>query len=277
MHSLQNVTLCQENKYAYVQEILLALNAIDSLKHLKLSAQKCKPSLLRRFQQLENLSLNVPLSSKDLLASCQSMTYLSTLHLSDEVGSSMLKDIVLYCPLLRELSFHFKPQNNSLNCIRVGKSNIFGALADRAKYLKILSVSGIISDLYDAEQLARISSLNILRCSFSNEDCVLALGQLNLLEELRIVSCCFTNIALKYLELIRACSKLTLLSIMDFRISSDFGSMAATVLEKFVDRQPLTLFIYGHRESTIVANAANINMNVVKYQTMTLHETLKLL
>lgn len=207
------------------------------------------------------------------------MRHLSALHLTDRVGNSTLKDIICHCPNLQELSFYIKTKKNTLNCIGskgAGVADIFGALADRAKCLKSLMVHGIICDLNQAKQLARISTLRILTCSFSSADCVLALRYLTLLEELRISFKSDVNISSIYLDMIRECTQLYLLSIMDFNVQLDFAFKAAEVRKEFLNRRPLVLLIYGHRNSTIDPTAAAIDKKLVIYRSMTLQELLKL-
>ncbi|KRF85110.1 uncharacterized protein Dvir_GJ25761 [Drosophila virilis] len=278
MTSLQSFGLWQYTKKVSTRSIFLALQK-KNLKNLQICAPKCESAALRSFTELEMLSLNVQLSSKDLLKSCQSMRQLRALHLTDRVGNSSLKDIIYHCSNLQELSFYIKTKKNNINCTTLkgtGATDIFGALADSAKCLKSLIVHGIICDLNQAKQLAGISTLRILKCSFANADCVLALRNLTLLEELRISFKCDVNISSIYLDLIRECAHLYLLSIVDFNVQPDFAIKAAEVRKEFVNRRPLVLQIYGHRNSTIEPTAADIDKRLVIYRCMTLQELLKL-
>lgn len=242
---------------------------------------ECRSAALRSFNQLELLSLDVQLSSRDMLKSCQSMIYLRELHLTERVGTSSLKHIIKSCPHLKELSFCIKPQIKARICTDIPggcPAEIFSALADWTKELISLNVKGTISDLNQAEQLASISSLKKLTCGFSNPDCVRVLSQLRLLEELRIsLHHCNDDISEIYLELIRSCTRLRLLRIFDYKITEDFAIKVSKVLQEFENRRPLELYIYGHRNSTVVRTSRDIDETHLIYTCMNAQELIKFL
>ncbi|KAH8405237.1 hypothetical protein KR222_000065 [Zaprionus bogoriensis] len=96
------------------------------------------------------------------------------------------------------------------------------------------------------------------------------------LEELRISFVQNTDISVIYLDLIRACPKLQLLRILDVNISADFVMKASKVLDESQTRPALSLFIPGHRQSTISRTARDIDNTHLLYKRMTAKELLKL-
>ncbi|KAH8307461.1 hypothetical protein KR044_012647, partial [Drosophila immigrans] len=237
MRQLQSLKVWQfeNDKRQYAKSIMKMAGSLYQLKHLEIVAHselspyniynaidlswffaECENAVLRPFTQLETLTLNVRLSSRELRKSCESMPNLRALHLKARVNTSSLKHIIKDGPQLEELSFCPRPKKKMLFCHQEqGKHQlqIFHAIKDRSSLVS-LDYKGVISELKEAEELASIKSLKILNCRFSNPHFVRLLKDLSSLEELRIsLLPNFGDISADYLELITTCTRLRLLRI----------------------------------------------------------------
>ncbi|KAH8370849.1 hypothetical protein KR093_005219 [Drosophila rubida] len=102
--------------------------------------------------------------------------------------------------------------------------------------------------------------------------------QLSSLEKLRIALLDTTvNISTVYLDLIKTCTRLRLLSIFDLTTRESFAIQVSRLLEEFEDRRPLELFIYGQRESTITRTLENIDSSHLIYSSMNAEELIQLM
>ncbi|XP_034109816.1 uncharacterized protein LOC117571684 isoform X2 [Drosophila albomicans] len=283
MQQLQSLKLWEFNckKRQYAQNIIKMAGSLHQLQQLEIFAHKCGniSRVLRPFKQLEILTLDVNLSSKELRRSCHSMPHLRQLSLTSRVDSSTLKDVIKDSPQLEELSFYLKPKAKTLYCFQKPKacsSEILQSLAYSHVSLVSLDIRHIISDLNEAKLLATISSLKILTCRFSNADCVHWLRQLSLLEELRI-SLLETIVDMTeiYLDLIGTCTRLRFLRIFDLHICENFAIQVSKVLEECVHRRPLELIIYGDRDSTIMRTSKDIDSSHLIYSRMNARELIK--
>ncbi|XP_051860923.1 uncharacterized protein LOC117571684 isoform X4 [Drosophila albomicans] len=287
MQQLQSLKLWEFNckKRQYAQNIIKMAGSLHQLQQLEIFAHtyfaECGniSRVLRPFKQLEILTLDVNLSSKELRRSCHSMPHLRQLSLTSRVDSSTLKDVIKDSPQLEELSFYLKPKAKTLYCFQKPKacsSEILQSLAYSHVSLVSLDIRHIISDLNEAKLLATISSLKILTCRFSNADCVHWLRQLSLLEELRI-SLLETIVDMTeiYLDLIGTCTRLRFLRIFDLHICENFAIQVSKVLEECVHRRPLELIIYGDRDSTIMRTSKDIDSSHLIYSRMNARELIK--
>jgi len=225
----------------------------------------------------------VEISPKVLLQTCRSLTRLRTLHLSEQVSSSNLKDILEHLPLLQELSFYVDRSNKwgLFACHRYQRRSlegIFEYLA-RERTLKILRVKGEIVAVPEAEYLANIKSLKSLDCSFTDPELVSYLLALTSLESLRITYLHPIDISSTYLDIIRQYKDLRLLSIFDYNINPEFVLRASKVLEDIESKNTLQLLIHGRRSSETMREfkAKALDRNNLLFRSITATELFKLL
>ncbi|KAH8368575.1 hypothetical protein KR200_001881 [Drosophila serrata] len=189
----------------------------------------------------------------DILRHCKSLANLRTLHLSDQVSSSNLRDIVKQLPHLKDLSFYIDRSNNwsLFACHRDTRNHltrILDFLASERK-LEILRIKGEINAEHEAKSLANIKSLKSLNCSFASPDLVIYLTELTSLRSLRITLLHDMDITSTYLQVIRSCKDLSFLRIFDYNISPNFVCRAAEVLEEIESKNTLHLRVHGRHSS----------------------------
>lgn len=203
------------------------------------------------FHQLELISIDVQLPSRILRRYCASMTQLRTLHLSSEVGSFYLRDVLDRLPYLQDLSFKIDRSRQTSRLVCYTKWNprrslieIFNFLAS-GRTLEALKIKGLIIAENEAEALAKITSLKKLDCHFSSPACVLHLRNLTSLEILRLSHISSVDVSHLYLNVIYSCQNLSFLRILDNNISPKFIERVDEVLSRIQAKNKLTLLIHG--------------------------------
>nr|XP_016936147.1 uncharacterized protein LOC108014519 isoform X2 [Drosophila suzukii] len=281
MKNLEYVKILQIHPHPIAKLFLRALQDLPNLKTLHI----CTPRRenFGKFYRLEYISIDVEISPKVLLQTCRSLTRLRTLHLSEQVSSSNLKDILEHLPLLQELSFYVDRSNkwDLFACHRYQRKSlegIFEYLA-RERTLKILIVKGEIVAVPEAEYLANIKSLKSLDCSFTDPELVSYLLALTSLESLRITYLHPIDISSTYLDIIRQYKDLRLLSIFDYNINPEFVLRASKVLEDIESKNTLQLLIHGRRSSETMREfkAKALDRNNLLFRSITATELFKLL
>ncbi|XP_020799939.1 uncharacterized protein LOC110177523 isoform X2 [Drosophila serrata] len=199
MDSLKSIKLWQVNPHPIVKQILKALVDLPRLRKLYLCIPMRVTINLGMFHRREFVS-----TPSDILRHCKSLANLRTLHLSDQVSSSNLRDIVKQLPHLKDLSFYIDRSNNwsLFACHRDTRNHltrILDFLASERK-LEILKIKGEINAEHEAKSLASIKSLRSLNCSFASPDLVIYLTELTSLRSLRITLLHDMDITSTYLQ-----------------------------------------------------------------------------
>ncbi|XP_033242961.1 uncharacterized protein LOC108153745 isoform X2 [Drosophila miranda] len=261
MRNLQFVKIWEGNRHStsISKHVLRILKDSSQLRQLHICTLKLETTQIRKFEQIEILYIDVKLTARDLLQSCRTMTSLQTLHLTDQVSSARLREVLAHLPYLRDLSFVIDRSDSKhsklYDCCQDASSSLsmlFDFLASQRTTLLSLSVKGQICAVHEAESLASIKSLEVLDCNFSNPDCVLLLAGLSSLRALRITYLQQMDISSAYLYLIRQCRELRFLRIFDYNINPDFVRKASEVLQDVEAKKPLKLLIHGrHNSSTL--------------------------
>ncbi|KAH8312914.1 hypothetical protein KR067_001980, partial [Drosophila pandora] len=225
MHKLESVKIRQTNQHPITGNLLSALRHLPNLKQMHIrQGTKC----LGMFHKLEFISIDVELPSRILRRCCASMTHLRTLHLSSEVGSLYLRDVLDHLPYLQDLSFKINRSWPTSRLVCYPKWNprgslveIFNFLASR-RTLEALKIKGHIIAENEAEALANITSLKKLDCHFLSPYCVCHLSNLTSLEVLRLSHISSEDISYLYLNVIYSCQNLRFLRILDNNITPKF-------------------------------------------------------
>ncbi|XP_016955100.3 uncharacterized protein LOC108027986 [Drosophila biarmipes] len=262
MENLEYVKIMQIHPHQLTRLFLKALQDLPNLRQLHVSTPRRES--FRKFHRLEFISIDVKISSKDLLQSCRSLNRLRTLHLSEQVSSSNLRGILKLLPHLQELSFWIDRSHKLelLTCHRDQRrslTRIFDYLG-RERNLKTLRVRGEIVAVGEAEYLANIKSLKSLECSFTDPDLVSHLLALTSLESLRIRYLHPIDISSTYLDIIRKCKDLRCLDIYDQNINSDFVLRASKVLEDIQSKNTLRLLTHGRHYSERMRDLSSMNL-----------------
>ncbi|XP_017016339.1 uncharacterized protein [Drosophila kikkawai] len=248
MDCLKSIKLWQVSPHPIVKHILRALRDLPRLRKLYL----CIPMRIT-IDLSRSYRLNLFWTPRDLLRHCRSLCNLRTLHLSDDVSSSNLRDIVKQMPHLKDLSFYIDRSNKwSLFLCHQDTRNhltrIFDFLASKRR-LEVLRIKGEINADNEAKSLANIKTLKSLDCSFANPNFVIYLTELTSLRSLRITSLHGMDISATYLQVIRSCKDLKFLRIFDYNISPNFVSLAGKVLEEIESENTLHLRVHGRHSS----------------------------
>ncbi|KPU78773.1 uncharacterized protein Dana_GF27672 [Drosophila ananassae] len=228
MQKLESVKIRQTNQHPITGNLLTALRHLPNLKQMHISTPRQGTKRLGMFHKLEFISIDVELPSRILRRCCASMTNLRTLHLSSEVGSLYLRDVLDHLPHLQDLSFEI---DRSWRTSR--------------RTLEALKIKGHLIAETEAEALAKITSLKKLDCHFSSPACVQHLRNLTSLEILRLSHISSEDISYLYLNVIYSCQNLRFLRILDNNITPKFIERVDEVLAPNEPTNKLTLLIHG--------------------------------
>ncbi|XP_044570637.1 uncharacterized protein LOC26515081 isoform X4 [Drosophila ananassae] len=251
MQKLESVKIRQTNQHPITGNLLTALRHLPNLKQMHISTPRQGTKRLGMFHKLEFISIDVELPSRILRRCCASMTNLRTLHLSSEVGSLYLRDVLDHLPHLQDLSFEIDRSWRTSRLVCYPKWNpsrslieIFNFLASR-RTLEALKIKGHLIAETEAEALAKITSLKKLDCHFSSPACVQHLRNLTSLEILRLSHISSEDISYLYLNVIYSCQNLRFLRILDNNITPKFIERVDEVLAPNEPTNKLTLLIHG--------------------------------
>ncbi|XP_044570636.1 uncharacterized protein LOC26515081 isoform X2 [Drosophila ananassae] len=229
MQKLESVKIRQTNQHPITGNLLTALRHLPNLKQMHISTPRQGTKRLGMFHKLEFISIDVELPSRILRRCCASMTNLRTLHLSSEVGSLYLRDVLDHLPHLQDLSFEIDRSWRT----------------SRRRTLEALKIKGHLIAETEAEALAKITSLKKLDCHFSSPACVQHLRNLTSLEILRLSHISSEDISYLYLNVIYSCQNLRFLRILDNNITPKFIERVDEVLAPNEPTNKLTLLIHG--------------------------------
>ncbi|XP_017101272.2 uncharacterized protein [Drosophila bipectinata] len=251
MKKLESVKIRQSYPHPITGSLLRALRDLPCLKQMHISTPKQGTKLLGMFHQLEFISIDVELPSRVLRRYCSSLKNLRTLHLSSEVGSLYLRDILKHLPHLQDLSFQIDRSRTKSHLVCYPKWSPLNSLIEILNFLasertlEALQIRGSIRAKNEAEALTKIKSLKKLDCHFSSPACVPYLSKLTSLEMLRVTTISSVDVSNLYLNVIYACPNLSFLRILDNNISPKFIEKVDEVLAQNEAKNKLTLLIHG--------------------------------
>ncbi|XP_016974584.2 uncharacterized protein LOC108041232 [Drosophila rhopaloa] len=281
MNSLECIKIWQVTPHPITKLLLRALRDLPNLKQLYVGIPKRVN--FGKFHRLELISIDVKMPPRVLLRYCRSLTKLRTLHLSDQVSSSNLRDIVEHLPALQELSFYIDRSTRSriTACHKKQINSLIMVLDFLAskRTLKVLRIKGHIIAQDEAESLTKIQSLQSLDCSFAYPELVKYLSLLTSLQILRITYLHPIDISSIYLDVIRQCKDLLFLRLYDFNINPDFLGRASKVLKDIESKNKLQLLIYGRHNSLTLREFRSkaLDTNNLLFRSISATELLKIL
>ncbi|XP_039486363.1 uncharacterized protein LOC120448427 isoform X1 [Drosophila santomea] len=249
----------RNDAFSKFYNLIRSMKNLESIKIRQIYPHPITKLLLRAIHELPNVKqLHICILRHDnvgkiLLQNCRSLTALRILHISKEVSSSSLRNILTFLPELQELSFYIDRSTESplLVCYRNQRTSlttIFDFLASK-QTLRVLRVKGQITANYEAQSLANIKSLRDLDCSFNNPKLVIYLTSLTSLQSLRITYLHHIDISATYLEVIRQCKDLRFLRLFDCNINPDFVNKASEVLKQNESKNTFHLLIHGWHDT----------------------------